>query len=199
VIWVYGICDRPGLAPPRGLEGVRQGGLLAVFGRDEHTLDADGLWAHERVVEGLTDERTVLPMRFGTTVAGEQALRSFLADRQVSLLGALARIRGRVELGVRVVAENDDAAEIASGRDYLLSKLRESTRADRVHEPLAQLAADSRRRPPHAEELLRSAYLVDRAAVPRFSTRVAQLQRAHREMEIVCSGPWPPYTFAGDA
>jgi hypothetical protein len=199
VIWVYGICDRPELDPPRGLDGVREGALQAVFGRAAHTNDADGLWAHEHVVEGLTTDRAVLPTRFGSTVAGEEALRSFLADRQGPLLRALARVRGRVELGVRVLAERDDTPEIASGRDYLLSKLHEGARAERVHAPLAGIAVDSRRRPARAEELLRGAYLVDRSAVPRFSTCVSRLRRAHPEMEIVCTGPWPPYTFAGDA
>jgi hypothetical protein len=200
VIWVYGICDRPELAPPHGLDGLREGALLAVFGRDSHAPDESGLWAHERVVERLMDDRTVLPMRFGSTVADEPALRSFLAEREASLLRSLASVRGRVELGIRVVAESADTPEIASGRDYLLSKMRDSAQADGVHEPLAALAADSRRRPPRGDhEVLRGAYLVDRTVLPQFSAGVSRLQDAHPEVEILCTGPWPPYTFASDA
>lgn len=202
MIWVYGICDRPELPPPRGLDGLREGELLAVFGRDAHTVDEfdpDALWAHERVVERLMTDRTVLPMRFGSTVADEEALRGLMAGRRDSLLRALARIRGHVELGVRVLAENDDAPAAASGCDYLLSKLRAGACADRVHEPLVALAADSRRQPPRGEhEVLRGAYLVDRAVVQRFSADVSRLQHAHPEMAILCTGPWPPYTFASD-
>jgi hypothetical protein len=201
VIWVYGVCDRPELAPPPGLDGLREGELLAVFGRDGHSEpDLDALWAHERVVEQLMADRTVLPMRFGSTVADEDALRQFLVSRWESLLRALARIRGRVELGVRVVAESDDTPAAASGRDYLLSKLRDGARADRVHEPLASLAADSRLQPVRGEhEVLRGAYLVDRDVVDGFTAGVSRLQRAHPDVAILCTGPWPPYTFASDA
>jgi hypothetical protein len=212
MIWVYGICDRPELAPPRRrglaqapLEGLREGGLLAVFTQHAHSVGEpapDALWAHERVVERLMADRSVLPMRFGSTVADEEALRRVLAERQVSLLGALARIGSRVELGVRVLehSDNGDTRAVFSGRDYLLSKLRDGARADRVHEPLAALAADSRLQPPRgAHEVLRGAYLVDRTVVPRFSAGVARLQRAHPEVAILCTGPWPPYTFASGA
>jgi hypothetical protein len=48
-------------------------------------------------------------------------------------------------------------------------------------------------------ELLRAAYLVDRGAVGEFVARVRQLQRAHEELALVCTGPWPPFSFAQGA
>jgi hypothetical protein len=212
MIWVYGICDRPGLAPPRRrglaqapLEALREQALLAVFTRHAHSVGdpaPDALWAHERVVERLMADRTVLPMRFGSTVRDEGELRRFLAERQATLVAALARLAGRVELGVRMLAQRESgtAPAVASGRDYVLSKLRDGARADRVHEPLAALASDSRLQPPRGgDELLRGAYLVDRGAIPRFRTGVERLQHAHPEVAILCTGPWPPYTFANGA
>jgi hypothetical protein len=66
-----------------------------------------------------------------------------------------------------------------------------------LHEPLAALAADARRQPPcAADELLRGAYLVDRPAVARFRAAVERLQATHPEAAILCTGPWPPYSFA---
>jgi len=210
LIWVYGICDRPELAAPRRpglaqapLDSLREQALLAVFTRHAHSLgepDADALWAHERVVERLMTDRTVLPMRFGSTVADEAELRRFLVDRQATLAAALAGIAGRVELGVRILAQREDAGPVASGREYVLSKLRDGARADRVHEPLAALAADSRLQPPRGgEEVLRGAYLVDRSALSRFRAGVQRLQQAHPDVAILCTGPWPPYTFASGA
>ena len=45
-------------------------------------------------------------------------------------------------------------------------------------------------------ELLRAAYLVDREAVEGFVGLVRRLQAAHEDLRILCTGPWPPYSFA---
>jgi hypothetical protein len=223
VIWVYGICDRPDLPPPRRrglaqapLDGLREGAVLAVFTRHSGSVGEpapDALWAHERVVERLMADRAVLPMRFGSTLPDEAALRGFLAGHQGSLLGALARIGDRVELGVRVIREVAGAGFAAgaagdgaapSGREWLLGKLRDGRRADGaaavLHEPLAALATDARAQPPRGpEEVLRNAYLVERRMVPRFRAAVERLQVAHPDVAILCTGPWPAYSFVSDA
>jgi hypothetical protein len=222
VIWVYGICDRPELAPPRRrglaqapLDGLREGDVLAVFSRHSAPVGEpapDALWAHERVVERLMTDRAVLPMRFGSTLPDEGALRRFLADEQASLLGALARIGDRVELAVRVVRELAEGALVEpaamngstpSGREWLLGKLRDGRRAERaaavLHEPLTALAAEAREQPPRGpDEVLRNAYLVERRMVPRFRAVVERLQRAHPDVAILCTGPWPAYSFVTD-
>lgn len=213
-MWIYGICDRPQLAPPRlpgledaPLEALSEGGLVAVFTRHAGNVNApvpDALWAHERVVESLMDERTVVPMRFGSTVAGEDALRCLLAERRDSIAAALGRLRDRVELSVRVLEEAPAATVHASrsGREYLVARLQDSQRTDlaaaTLHEPLSVLSCAAVRQSPRSPgELLRSAYLVDRAGVPEFCARVQDLQDAHREMAILCTGPWPAYSFVG--
>jgi hypothetical protein len=48
-------------------------------------------------------------------------------------------------------------------------------------------------------ELLRAAYLVDRGAVEEFVAAVRRLQHRHPELAVVCTGPWPPFSFTGDA
>jgi hypothetical protein len=107
-----------------------------------------------------------------------------LAERADELLAALERVRGAVELGVRgeVCAP---PAPAASGTEYLLRRVAD----ERIHEPLASLSRASvrRSRPPHI-----GAYLVDRGAVDRFRARVHELGG-----DLVCTGPWPPYSFCG--
>jgi hypothetical protein len=214
MIWLYGICDRPDLPPPRRrglahapLDGVREGPLLAVFTRHEHSVGdpaPDALWAHERVVERLMADRTVLPMRFGSTVAGDDAVRRLLLERGSSFLAMLDRLRGRVELGIRVLqvsVEQPVAVAVgppATGRDYLLAKMQNGRRASGLDDPLSRLAVATRQQPPRsADEVLRGAYLVERPGVARFRTAVERLQRAHPELAILCTGPWPPYSFVG--
>ncbi|HWH92401.1 MAG TPA: GvpL/GvpF family gas vesicle protein [Baekduia sp.] len=221
MIWVYAICERPEIPAPRRrglaqapLEGVRAGDLLAVITRHSHTPAEpapDALWAHERVVERLMADRAVLPMRFGTTMPDTEALTAAIVRRHAELLQRLAAVRGRVELGVRaIVTDNGDPAagmppaapadaRRPNGREYLMGKLEEERRIDHaaaaLHEPLARLAVDSRRQPGAPGEVLRAAYLVERADVGRFLSRVESLQRAQSVTSVLCTGPWPPYSF----
>jgi hypothetical protein len=190
VIWVYAICDRPELAPPAPLEGVVEAGLQAVFARREHSVD--DLWSHEEVVERLMADRTVLPLRFGSRLPDEAALRRLLAENAARYAAALARLAGHIELGVRAVALTPRPRP-TSGRDHVLARLGDA----RLHEPLAALAADSLRRPAREpDELLRGAYLVERDALAPFQARVERLQAEHPEAALLCTGPWPPYSFA---
>jgi hypothetical protein len=224
MIWVYGICERPELrAPPRRglaqapLDGVREGALLAVVSRHSYppadpALDA--LWVHERVVERIMAERAVLPMRFGTKLEDDEALRGVLAVRQQEFLASIERVRGRVELGIRAMgrvgaaspelAPRHSAPAATTGREYLEAKLRNGLQVERetaaLHEPLAKLSVAVRRQPPRApEEKLRASYLVDTATVARFRGTVERLQRAHAGVAILCTGPWPPYSFVGSS
>jgi hypothetical protein len=218
VIWVYGICERPEMPAPRRrglaqapLDGVREGELLAVISRHvqppgDPALDA--LWVHERVVERMMADRTVLPMRFGTKLPDDDALREVLAARQGEFLAALDLVRGRVEVGVRAMQPPGEGAAdepspppvAASGREYLEAKLRDGRRIEQegaaVHEPLASLAVASSRLPTgDPAELLRASYLIERATLARFRATVERLQRTQPGVAILCTGPWPPYSF----
>jgi Gas vesicle synthesis protein GvpL/GvpF len=222
VIWVYGICDRPELPPPRRrglaqapLDGVREGDLLAVVSRHTHPPGdpaLDALWVHERVVERIMVDRAVLPMRFGSRLPDDDALRELLTVRQQEFLETLQRVRGRVEVSVRAMqsgGEQPPPAEppaarpvAASGREYLEAKLRDGRRTEReasvLHDPLASLAVDAVRQATRGpDELLRASYLIDRAALARFRGAVERLQSAHPGIAILCTGPWPPYSFVG--
>lgn len=199
MIRLYAICDHPELPPPDGLEGYRQGALLAV-GQQGGGPVADALTAmleHERVAEELMEDRTVLPLRFGTELADADAVTAVLGERQEEFLDSLDRVRGRVELSVRAIApEEAPAAPAVSGREYLEARIRDERAATALHEPLAAVAVDAARRAAGTPgERLRAAYLVDRESVPAFRAAVDELQREHPGTAILCTGPWPPYSF----
>jgi hypothetical protein len=215
VIWAYAIVEHPHMPVPRRrglaqapLDGVSEGDLLAVVTRHEHAPvepAPDALWAHERVVERLMAERAVLPMRFGTTMPDDDALRTAIAARHDDLVAALDRVRGRVELSVRALLAGNGSAPAPdpppqNGRDYILGKLAHGQRAEaaaeRVHAPLARLAVEARRQSSrHRDEVLRAAYLVEQASVARFRSAVERLALEHPDLALLCTGPWPPYTF----
>ena len=68
--------------------------------------------------------------------------------------------------------------------------------ARELHDPLAAVAcASSRRAGADAATLLAASYLVDRARIDEFRARVDQVSAASPRVRVVCSGPWPPYSF----
>jgi hypothetical protein len=196
VIELYAITDDP--SPPEPpLRAVRSDGLTALCAPAERReMTAEVLWRHEEVVEALMAERDLLPMRFGTLVEDDEAAVRALEERREELKTSLDRVRGAVELAVR--AEATSASEGTptgpTGTEYLRAKVHRTEAAGLLHEPLAFLARESVAQP--GPELLRAAYLVDREAVEGFVGLVRRLQAAHEDLRILCTGPWPPYSFA---
>ena len=170
-------------------------------------LDEEDMWEHEEVVEALMASGPVLPMRFGTILADETAVALLLLERRAELRTGLERVRGAVELGVRATIAADDptpAADVGSGTAYMRMRMAASRQRDemmrRIHEPLAALARDSAlRMPSPGGAQMRGAYLVDREAVDVFCERVNDLERERFASALVCTGPWPPYSFSGEA
>jgi Gas vesicle synthesis protein GvpL/GvpF len=159
--------------------------------------DAAALWQHEEQLERLMAQRPLLPVRFGTRVADEAAAAAAVAGRGAELMVRLDHVRNAVELAVRVrlaEPEPEPAVVAASGADYIRARTARTHAADVVREALDGVARDSRERA--GSEPLRAAYLVERGAVGRFVARVRTLQAEHPELAILCTGPWPPYSFA---
>jgi hypothetical protein len=143
-------------------------------------------------------DRAVLPVRFGTRLPSADDVREALAERRDVLLEALDRVRGRVELAVRTMpqAASSPPPAAASGSEYLRARLAGARTRNALHEPLAELAVAARCWPERAPgEPRRSSYLVDEPAVPDFRRAVERLQREHPEAALLCTGPWPAYSF----
>lgn len=105
-----------------------------------------------------------------------------------------------------------------SGRAYLKRRreqltARQDSRRDAaqaaraVHSALAARAARARLHPPQSPHLsgadtpmlLNAACLLDRADETAFAAAVAAAAGAHPELRVELTGPWPPYSFAGNA
>jgi Gas vesicle synthesis protein GvpL/GvpF len=218
VLYVYALVDARDEAPlpARGGHGgaplcaVARGPVVAVCSRHEQLdlpADKGHLWHHEQVTEALMEHHAVLPVRFGTTVADDDALAAMLDDRRTELCAALARVRGRVEIAVRALwtppEATTDGPEPGSGpgRAYLLARLEArnaaSALAESIHGELAAHAVEARDEVLTTPSLLLSAaYLVERGGVDAFLEVVDDVARRHPEVEILCTGPWPAHTFA---
>jgi hypothetical protein len=209
VIELYAITDSPGpplpdLAP---LKLVKVDGLAAVCTpAEEADVSAETLWRHEEVVEALMADRDLLPVRYGTRLEDEGAVARAVEERREELAAALDRVRGAVELSVRVMAaaamppSGPSGPPASSGAEYLRQRARADASQNRaagaLHEPLAALSRESAEGRPRPPEQFRGAYLVERDTVASFTAEVARLQTEHPGLSILCTGPWPPYTFA---
>jgi hypothetical protein len=196
VIELYAITDDP-TPPDPPLRAVRSDDLAVLYAPAERqAVTAETLWHHEQVVEGLMADREILPVRYGTFVPDPSAAAEAVAKRSDELAASLERVRGAVELAVRVEISEPEAESTESGRDYMTAKVRRMAKADLVHERLSPVAREHVMRP--GPELLRAAYLVDRAEVEHFVSLVLRLQESHPDLDLLCTGPWPPYSFAGE-
>jgi hypothetical protein len=215
MLFLYAITDARPPLQTRGLGGVsleliRSSGLAAVASEHEGlnlVADEDALWEHERVVEALMDDGAVLPMRFGSVLESEEDVRSLLASRASEFRRALDRIRGAVEVGVRVTVGNAEApgpmpeSEASGpGTAYMLDQLARTRRraevATQISDALTCLARNHVSRATAAPaRSLNVAYLVERERVDEFVSRASELEHQLAGTSIVCTGPWPPYSF----
>ena len=175
---------------------------------------------YHRTVAAIADTvPAILPARFGTLV-GEEELSFILRTRAVSLRAALKRLRGRVQMTIRIVnrgsemhaamnvvrpPERSPAAETrraaraeGPGAQYLRSRVaREDPETRRLLAPLRHAVG----RWVHQEEVTLRAgitsvyHLVSRRSAAAYS-RSLQAAARRAGVELVLSGPFPPYAFA---
>jgi hypothetical protein len=170
-----------------GLASRPFGCIAAVVGEEEPDPLRHGL-----VVECLLDHAdAVLPVRFGERFARDEELAAAVTPRLEALERQLDHVAGCVEVGVRVVPRGELAETPGSGgTEYMHARLREQLAAEEVHRVLAAQARDSVRSSRDA------GYLVARADVPDFSRAVERLLESRPALDVVCTGPWAPYSFA---
>jgi hypothetical protein len=144
-------------------------------------LDRARLEDHQRVVDGIMRRATVLPAPFGMVFQGRRALLRFLEDQYIVLDEGLSFLDGHWEMRLHIMGEADvESLSVSATRLY--SDLRHFARA------ALPLPADGGR-------LLSAAFLVDRGDWIRFVEQADDLNRAHPELVLDMTGPWPPYDF----
>lgn len=230
--YVYCIAaDPPSLEGwPRGfggrvVEGVAVGRVAALVsdvGGGEVVADFQSAAIHGEVVQAaLERSSSVLPCRFGTVLPDGEALRALLHGEYDRLVAGLERLRGRLEVGVRVMipgapevaAQCSEAGEpgdgAGEGAGYLRARqrwyagvraMRERARTVRreLDEATTSLWAEARAEERHTAEglLLSLVYLVEREKLPAFEGAIREYQVRRPALRLLSTGPWPPYSFA---
>jgi hypothetical protein len=199
---VYGLSDAPAAAGLAGAasEPVRAspiGRLFALVGEvsEAPALTGDSLRAHDAAVRRIASAcEAFLPARFGSV--GESL--SGLEDREQALLEALALVRGREQMTLRVYGTSPEPVR-SSGTAYL-----ESLRAadalrelDPLRRALGSIVRAERSEAHRTEGLRASVYhLVDRGASDSYLRAVQSISLS---VKVAPSGPWPAWSFAPEA
>jgi hypothetical protein len=216
-VHVYAITEASAAAPTTaGIDGAPVtiedlnglGAVVSVLDRPPSPASEEAVLAHARVVDAVAREgAAVLPVRFGRGYEDSESVRRELQGRAGELSESLERVRGCVEVALRVLAPEEAAASpasppppAASGREYMRSRLaavrHAEAVADELHRPLAALSRASTRSVLATPRLLLTgAYLVPRSSLDAFRARVDELQRSRPDLGLACTGPWPPYSF----
>ena len=166
---------------------------------------------HARVIAACFKHSTVLPFRFNTTFADDDALRRSVRSNQRQFLANVERLRGKAEMHLKVLVDDtcpgNSARDMTVGHLYLTS-LRESASRQRERQSKARALSVQMHRMflPLAEEvtckrmesgkmLLDIAHLIDHKTVERYQNKYSSATQQMKECRMQLSGPWPPYHF----
>lgn len=133
--YVYGVLRAPA-APPditgvgdselRTLESDGLAALVSDLPGEELQFGRQEVETHARVLEAVIERSTVLPMRFGVVMEGEQEVRERLLDfHHDELREQLDELDDKVELRVRAIYEERPLMEEIISEDREVARLRE--------------------------------------------------------------------------
>jgi hypothetical protein len=198
--------------------------LAAVVARrsaDDSSLTIEAMLHHEAIVEAVRQLAPALPVRYGTTFRDRQSVVGALAERHEMLVADLEHLGDKVEFSLTALwgtsvapaepalspVEAQVLAQQSAGAQYLrvrAAKLRHcddlTARARAVSRKLDHLlgrhAIDRRvTLLPSERVALRASYLIDPADASVFRSVFDSTRRARREVRLLLTGPWPPYSF----
>lgn len=172
---------------------------------DACPLDRDSMRRHNQVISRIMAETTVIPIRFGSILASKADARGLLRSAYSELKEDIARLAGKIELGLKVVWKKETFAvelerqfpDLRELKAYVLSlpagsayqatvelgervalaadELNDTYLRD-IFEPLKALAADARLNKQLNERMVfNAAYLVDAASEATFDGAVDAL------------------------
>lgn len=226
-LYVYALVELQPRVAPRLRAGVTRerveirpaGRIGAIAGSIDAPPDPTeaAVRAHDAVVrQAARVWAAILPVRFGTVVGDDRALRRLLADRRTSLTRALAHVRGGAQMTIRVfgaapvpdklpdrsggaAVDGNDAA--GPGTRYLRhaaavdARLKRLPELDPLRDAVSQYVRAELVEPHSSPPLIASVFhLIDRARA-RGYTRRARQAASDARLRVAISGPFPPYAF----
>lgn len=183
------------------------------------------LAAHNAVIKRLMEDGTILPAAFGTLAGSAKAVRDILKKNNDFLVEELDRVRGKVEMGLRVSLDVanifeyivNSSPELAALRDQVMGKPHGPSQMDQIElgrlfdrlltrererytdaalQVLRPLCADIKQNPPRDGEVMHLACLVERDGQKSFEDGVFEAAKLFdNNFGFDFNGPWAPHNF----
>ncbi|AFZ74212.1 GvpL/GvpF family gas vesicle protein [Natronobacterium gregoryi] len=141
---------------------------------------------HDEVLREIMDHdggTAIVPMQFGMAFESDRTLKNVLRGARPAFRRAMSDIEGRVELGLKVVRDEDadvDTESVEKG----------------VADALESIAAQSVPNDLFSDRLVMNrSYLVDRDVREAFDEAVADLEERYDDLTFRYTGPFAPYSF----
>jgi hypothetical protein len=192
--------------PQAGVQGmplrnVRSGNLQCLVSDFEtssgagRSLIKDAALEFNGILQDLLKQSTIVPFRFPTVLADENELLEFLTEH-AEYEETLARLRGTVQMDIRVEAQGSGPPLKPSGAEYLRGR---EARYGTLQEIAAQFHRAGKAwvrewRDRDTARGLRCSALLGREHVNAFLAAAKQVRIPPRCNARV-SGPWPPAEF----
>jgi hypothetical protein len=141
-----------------------------------------------RIVSEVHQGGPILPAPPGTVVRSRDILLRWLELHSVTLAESIQRIEGSEAARVKIRAENDAGQE----NKQSVALATEVMRTLRGHASATVTIHDT---DPPADLLAHASFLVDRERWGTFVDTVHAERERHPKLDIVLSGPWPPFDF----
>ena len=184
-------------SPVRGVTVVSFRDLGALVSESAYVAPAPStqhIAEYRRVVEGAFARQTIVPAPFGSVFRSREALMRWLELHYFTLLEAVSFVTDRAM--ARVVVSYGDEPEntttMAIDADAIDTAADESFRLLRRH-AVASLVVNNHTG--EAGPAARASFLIERERWDLFNDVVREEQRRLREIQVECTGPWPPYDF----
>lgn len=142
--------------------------------------------AHDEVLQQLLQYdggRTVVPMQYGMAFKNARTLKSVLREARPAFTRALREVENDVELGLKVLTEEDAEVDEEAIREEV---------TERFDERAISVTSDDL----FSDRLIvNRSFLIDRDERDTFDRAVGEFEDDHEELLVQYTGPWAPYNF----
>ena len=196
-LYAYGVIEKEPLEfETEGVEGATE-----AFTVDYQTLSAvvteidtlepeqtdENSRAHDEVLQQVLQYdggRTVVPMRFGMAFKDARTLKGVLRGARPAFTRALREVDDAVELGVKLVREEDADVDEEAIREDVGARLDEIAQSSVENDLFSDRLVFNR------------SFLVDRDDREAFDEAVGEIEDEYEdELLVQYTGPWAPYNF----
>ena len=178
-----------------------------------------------RVIETLSQQYTLLPMRFGSVMESAGAIKKMVERNRAEIVQNLRNVEGRYEFGLKIFCDSEKLMaelkekagntitlhapepNVSVFRDYVNRKLSEHRLEEMlvhyVDAIIAEItgtltglnAVQKIKKMVSPAMIIDAVFLIEASLKDELVSSIAGLQEKYPSLNLMMTGPWPPYNF----